>query len=216
MYEYGGSAYAIVPGNETRIVFSDAGRKSVNLLTIDSGTVQEVLESSSLRYADFDSQPLAAARDGGGLWVLAVEEDHASPEPANVKNYVVAINLETKTVKRLAAGADFYTNPRFSPDGRQVAWLQWNHPDLPWRGVQLYSAAFNAADGSVTNVKLIAGDDGDSIAEPSWGPDGKLYFGSDKSGFHQLCRYSEGAVERLSVAGLENAELGNASFLVGW
>ncbi|KXX75972.1 Dipeptidyl aminopeptidase BIII [Madurella mycetomatis] len=215
VYEYGGSAYAVVQGDEARIVFSDAGRNSVNLLAVDGGTVEEVLASSSLRYADFDSQPLAATRDGGGLWILAVEEDHARPEPANVRNYVVVINLETKTVKRLASGADFYSNPRFSPDGRQVAWLQWDHPNLPWRGVQLYSAAFNATEGSVTDVKLIAGDDGDSIAEPSWGPDGTLYFGSDKSGFRQLCRYSEGAVERLSVVGLENAELGNASFLIG-
>ncbi|GAB1314562.1 Peptidase S9 prolyl oligopeptidase active site-containing protein [Madurella fahalii] len=215
VYEYGGSDYAVVPGDGARIVFSDAGKKSVNLLDVDNGTVEEVLQSPSLRYADFDSQPLIATRHGHGSWVLAVEEDHARPEPANVKNYVVAIHLETKTVKRLAAGADFYAYPRFSPDGRQVAWLQWNHPNLPWRGVQLYSAAFNAADGSITDVKLIAGDDGDSIAEPSWGPDGKLYFGSDKSGFSQLCRYAEGKVERLSVAGLEHAELGNASFLIG-
>src|SRR5207244_8019038 len=69
--------------------------------------------------------------------LLAIREDH-SPETlarhGEAENSVVAIDLASGDVEVLAFGADFYSNPRVSPDGRRMSWLRWNHPNLPWDG----------------------------------------------------------------------------------
>ncbi|KAK3685225.1 peptidase S9 prolyl oligopeptidase active site-containing protein [Podospora appendiculata] len=215
VYEYGGLAYAVIPGDRLTILFSDARAKALKVLDVDDGTVSTVLESATLRYADFDPHPEIADVSHDHAWVLAVEEDHAKPKPVDVKNYVVAINTVTKEIRRVVEGADFYSYPRFSPDGRHIAWLQWNHPNMPFLGVKLFLAEFNSSDASVVNVKAVAGHDGNSIAEPRWSPDGQLYFGSDESGYRQLCKLDNHICEQIVLPGLENAEFGEAQWRVG-
>ncbi|KAK3328189.1 peptidase S9 prolyl oligopeptidase active site-containing protein [Cercophora scortea] len=215
VYEYGGLAYAVIPGNKLTILFSDAHAKALKVLDVDEGTVSAILESATLRYADFDAHPEIADGSHDHAWVLAVEEDHAKPKPEDVKNYVAAINTVTKEIKRVVEGADFYSYPRFSPDGRYMAWLQWSHPNLPFLGVKLFLAEFDSSDASVTNIKAVAGRDGNSIAEPRWSPDGQLYFGSDESGYRQLCKLDNGSSETIMLPGLENAEIGEAQWRVG-
>lgn len=216
VYEYGGLAYAPVPGDKLRIIFNDARGKSLNILDVDEKTIEPIVQSTSLRYADFDCHPDIGDGAVDSAWVLAIEEDHAHPKPADVKNYVVAINLATKKVKQVLEGADFYSYPRFSPDGRQVAWLQWDHPGLPFIGVKLFVGEFDKETASVSDVRHIAGEDDDSISEPRWSPDGDLYFCSDSSGFRQLTRLRDGERERILLPGLENAEFGTDSWNVGW
>ena len=38
----------------------------------------------------------------------------------------------------MAAGHDFFSSPRLSPDGRKLAYLAWDHPNMPWVGTTLY------------------------------------------------------------------------------
>jgi hypothetical protein len=143
VYEYGGLPYAIIPGGRRhqalRIVFSDSKNKSLDLLDVDTGKVMSLRKSATLRYGDFDVHPRVS--DGAETaWVLAVEEDHEKPKPDDVRNYVVAINIETGEVKRVADRADFYSYPRFSPDAKKIAWKEWDHPDLPFQGCKIYWA----------------------------------------------------------------------------
>ena len=56
----------------------------------------------------------------------------------------------------LVEGADFYSDPIVSPDGKFLAWLQWHHPNMPWDGTELWVAVFNA-DGSVGSREKVAG-----------------------------------------------------------
>jgi len=215
VYEYGGLAYTPVSGDRLRIIFNDARGQSLNVIDVDNGTVEPIVQSSSFRYADFDCHPDVGYGTEETAWVLAIEEDHTHPKPEDVRNTVVCINLATKEIKRILEGADFYSYPRFSPDGKTIAWLQWDHPALPFIGVRLFVGDFDDTTASVSNARVIAGDDDESIAEPRWSPDGDLYFCSDSTGFRQLTRFRDGARERILLPGLESAEFGTDSWTVG-
>ncbi len=87
----------------------------------------------------------------------------------------------------LVEGDDFYAAPRLSPDGGQLAWLAWNHPNMPWVGTELWVAEI-AEDGGLANRRKVAGGEDESIAQPSWSPDGVLYLISDRNGWWNLYR----------------------------
>src|SRR5665648_151941 len=42
--------------------------------------------------------------------------------------------------QKLASGADFYMQPVWSPDGTMLAWIEWDHPNMPWDGSRLVLA----------------------------------------------------------------------------
>ncbi len=88
----------------------------------------------------------------------------------------------------LVEGADFYSDPIVSPDGKFLAWLQWHHPNMPWDGTELWVAVFNA-DGSVGSREKVAGGASESIFQPEWSPDSSLYFVSDRTGWWNLYRW---------------------------
>ncbi len=95
----------------------------------------------------------------------------------------------------LVSGNDFYSNPRLSPDGTRLAWLTWNHPNMPWDGAELWVGELNAA-GTVEQRTLVAGGPSESVGQPEWAPDGTLYFYSDRTGWWNLYRQRPGgAVE---------------------
>lgn len=179
VYEYGGAPYSTVgPG---RLIFSDRNG-SVKLLTLDGDTraVADVVGGKHLRYADFDGHPT-------GPWVVAVQEDHERDTPSEVRNYVVAINYERGTVKRIVEGADFYYLPRLSPDGSAVAWLEWDNPELPFADAKLYVAEceFGESDVVLGQKVLVAGGRKQGVAEPRWGENGTLFFAREAGGYRR-------------------------------
>lgn len=228
MYEYGGGSYDVLPtgtspsggggGQQQRIVFSDTkDGNALKLLNVDTGTVTVLVSGKPhLRYADFGPHP-------DGRYVVAIEEDHSHPEPADVKNFVVAVHVETGVVTRLVAGSDFYSTPRFSPDGRRVSWRAWAHPEMPWTNSQLCWAEVWGVDSGEPRLDagtVVAGDkEGECVGESAWGPDGALYFthegqGSDWRQMWRIWPGTDAKPDKLSLEGLEEAEVGDCSMLM--
>ncbi|RYP77263.1 hypothetical protein DL769_003458 [Monosporascus sp. CRB-8-3] len=197
VYEYGGAAFDVM--SDGRLMFSNKD-DTVHVLDPDRGEVLRLVANPVLRYSNFNAHPTSA-------WVLAVEEDHEHDTPDQVKNYVVAINGDTGLVKRIASGADFYYTPQFSPDGTKVAWLEWNHPYLPFNAAKLVWCDW-LPSAEVDNVQALC--DFQGVVEPRWGPDGTLYYGREISGYRQLFRTNPGkdTPSWIRLEGLENAELG--------
>ena len=126
-----------------------------------------------LRYAD----GVMDGRRGRMIWV---REDHTTGarEPVNT---LVEIPLDLSQPQRvLQAGRDFYAAPRLSPDLGRLAWLEWDHPSMPWIGCELWVGEIGD-DGSVERKWRVAGGDDESIFQPEWSPDGALYFISDRA-----------------------------------
>ncbi len=178
VHEYGGGTFVI--DNDT-VYFCNFGDQQLYSKTPNAEPQPLTPPSTTLRYAD-------AVIDKERERTLCVQEDHSqgSNEPANT---LVSINLQDgEDIQVLVAGSDFYSSPRLSPDGSRLAWLSWNHPNLPWDGTQLWVAQIKA-DGSLDEAQLIAGAVDESIFQPEWSPDGVLYFVSDRTGWWNIYRW---------------------------
>jgi dipeptidyl aminopeptidase/acylaminoacyl peptidase len=183
VHEYGGGAYAVDGGTLWFSHFADN-----HLYQVEEGKEPVVLtREEAVRYADF-------VPDRARNRLIGVREDHLAGEAYPV-NTICAVGFDgAETI--LVDGNDFYAAPRLSPDGRQLAWLCWDHPRMPWQGTELWVADI-AADGSLVDGRLIAGGMDESICQPEWSPDGLLHFVSDRSGWWNLYRFEDGVVHPL-------------------
>jgi dipeptidyl aminopeptidase/acylaminoacyl peptidase len=138
--------------------------------------------------------------------LICVREDHTG---TTVINTLVAVEQGDEYV--LAQGNDFYSSPRLSPDGTRIAWLCWNHPNMPWDGCELWAAEFDES-GNFARPSKVAGGKNESIFQPEWSPDGFLHFVSDRSRWWNLCRWREEKIEALCPM---EAEFGGAQWVFG-
>lgn len=199
VHEYGGGALAASGGT---VYFSNYTDQ--RLWRLKPGEPpQPITAEAKLRFADFVHD---AKRDR----LIAVCEDHTANdhEPAN---RIVTINLSDGKVTSLVEGADFYSNPRISPDGRQLSWLAWNHPNMPWDGTELFVATIEG-DGSIGPKRKVAGGSDESIFQPTWSPDGTLYFVSDRTNWWNL--YAERGGKVISILPMD-AEFGTPQWVFG-
>jgi len=109
-----------------------------------------------MRYADLRLAP-------DRRWLLCVREAH---EGSAVRNELVALPTAGATPPRvLAGGHDFYAAPRPSPDGRKLAWLSWDRPQMPWDGSDLWVADLHP-NGRLGAPQHVAGGPEESIIQP--------------------------------------------------
>ena len=182
VHEYGGGAAVVADGTiyfsnweDQRIYRQDPGDRP-----------RPITPEGALRYADGGID-----RRRGRL--ICVREDHTvAGEPVNT---LVRLDLGGGGAAHvLVSGNDFYASPRISPGGSQLAWLTWNHPNMPWDGTELWVGELRA-DGSLGRTGRVAGGVDESIFQPEWSPDGVLYFVSDRTGWWNLYRWRDGRVE---------------------
>jgi len=102
----------------------------------------------------------------------------------NKNNYLALVDPETGKSTPLDRGHDFYASPTLSPDGKKLAWLTWDHPNMPWDGTKLWVAEFEA--GKLLHKTLQAGSSHESIFQPQWSPKSNLYYISDRSGWWNI------------------------------
>ena len=193
VHEYGGGAY-VVDGDVA--VFTDFADLRLHRLDLaDAGADPRPISpaDAGVRFAD-----LRIDADRGSL--LAVREDHrGAGEPVNT---IVRLDLDGPndglgTV--LVSGHDFVAAPRLSPDGTRLAWLQWDHPDMPWDSTELWVATLDD-DGALTHRARAAGGAGVAVTEPVWAPDGRLLFLSDETGWANLYAALPGSPGSVALA----------------
>ena len=185
VHEYGGGDYTVHRG---RVYFSNFSDQ--RLYVQEQGQEPKAITPDvSMRYADM-------VVDETRQRLICVREDHTRTG-AEAANSLVSLNLDSNEDEGivLASGNDFYSSPKISRDGSRLAWLTWNHPNMPWDGCELWMARLDE-QGLLSDAKKVAGGAEESIFQPEWSPDGVLYFVSDRSGWWNLYRqFSDGNVD---------------------
>jgi len=182
LHEYGGAAFTVHEGVLFFANFSDQRvyRKESQLDPVP------LTPEGDKRYADLQV-------DARRRRIVCIQEDHTRKgEPVNA---IVGIDISgTGKPQLLVSGNDFYACPRLSPEGTKVAWLTWNHPNMPWDGNELWMAEVDEA-GAFLNAQRVAGGASESIFQPEWSPEGILFLASDRSGWWNLYRFINGKCE---------------------
>ncbi|NND90537.1 MAG: S9 family peptidase [Granulosicoccus sp.] len=194
VHEYGGGAWWAQHGTLWYVDYSDQRLRVLSpgqtpvLLTADPPTAR------AWRYADM--RPTV-----DGHWLIAVAERHtetgnesASDSASDwagesVQNLLVAIATDgSQRCVDLISGSDFYSSPCLSPDGSSLAWIQWEHPNMPWDDTTLMHAGLQSSAESirVDDVRNMAGGRDESVVQPGWSPDGVLHYLSDRQDLWQL------------------------------
>src|SRR5829696_778660 len=196
VHEYGGGAYWLDGASvfftnfdDQRIYRTDATGGDARAIT------PEPPRPRSLRYAD--------GIVAGGT-IVCVRERHED----EIVNELVSLPTDGSAEPEIiASGHDFFSSPAMSPDGSQLAYLSWDHPQLPFIGTDLWVGEIGG------EPRHVAGGLSESIFQPQWSPDGVLHFVSDRSGWWNLYREYNGSVD--AVASVEG-ELGWMQWLFAW
>jgi dipeptidyl aminopeptidase/acylaminoacyl peptidase len=181
VYEYGGGACC---ATELGAAFVNETDQQIYLLPCGSGLgrefsapPQQLTTRPDCRYGDLSFVPAWQA-------LLAVEESH---EPAGVIHRLVRIGLDGSR-RVLVEGADFYAGPVANADGSQLAWIEWGKPYQPWVATRLCLREREEPR------RVLAGDANDqSLQQPRFGVDGRLWVLSDRHGWWQPMRGTDDA-----------------------
>src|SRR6266702_3097684 len=201
VHEYGGGSCVVHDGT---VYFSNYADQRVYRL--DPGTEpQPITPAEKLRYAD-------CVVDERRNRMICVHEDHTVAGREAV-NTLVSFKLDgsDQAQQVLVSGNDFYSSPRLSPDGSQLAWLTWNHPNMPWDGTELWVGKLHE-DQSISDRVRIVGGISESVVQPEWSPEGTLYFVSDRTGWWNLYRCRGRKVEPICPM---DAEFGEPQWVFG-
>ena len=218
VHGYGGGAWIVCSGVAYFSNYSDGRLYRQDGIGTAAVPLTPPAPLSPVRGRDFQRKYADGVIDQlRGRWI-GVCEDHANPRNKYPDNRLVAIAIGAPSldpVRILASGHDFYSSPRLSPDGRRLAWLAWDHPNMPWTGTTLYLAELDQVGLPVAEPTAIAGGATESIFQPEWAADGAtLYFVSDRTGWWNLYAYDLRSKSSQPLAP-RAAEFGQAQWLFG-
>ncbi|MEY9846127.1 dipeptidyl aminopeptidase/acylaminoacyl peptidase [Streptacidiphilus sp. BW17] len=99
---------------------------------------------------------------------------------------LVQIQPDGGDVRVLVTSPGFLGAPRLR--GGVLAYLEWGADRMPWDCAQLHATDYTTG-GQLGAGRVVAGGEHESVVQPAWGPDGSLYFLSDRTGWWNLYRW---------------------------
>ncbi len=186
VHEYGGGAWTGT--DDGVLVFAEFSDQ--RLYRLDPGADQPVaitpepVRPVALRYGE-----LSLARAGDAVWCIRESHD----DTGGVRRDICVVPLDGSAVAdparivSVVSGSDFLANPRLSPDGTQLAWVAWNHPQMPWDGTEVRVGGVSDT-GQVTSYRTLIGSTTESVVQPEWVGDDALYVVSDRTGWWNFYR----------------------------
>lgn len=196
VHEYGGGAWWVAGGVAWFANWADQRLYRLVPGSDPQPVTPEPASPRADRWADGVVHP-------NGRRMACVREHHpAGSTSAEVVNEIVAMGTDGSELEVLVSGPDFVSSPRWSTDGTRLAWVEWDHPSMPWDDTRL-----------VVDGEVVAGGPGESVSEPRWAPDGALWFVSDRTDWWNLYRWTtDGGVQPVVLL---DAEIGVPQWVFG-
>lgn len=224
VHEYGGRSFLPVPGAVgPALVFANFADQRLYRLDPDAASpvplTAEPSQPAAHRFADPVLSP-----DSTEVW--CVRERHspgsaAGSSAGDLDRHLVAVPLDGSAaadpdaIREIVGGSRFLANPRPSPDGTRLAWLAWDHPNMPWDGTELRVGQLTSA-GTVPDWATALGGVAESVFQPEWDGDGHLVAASDRSGWWNLYRVpAPGASGEITALHPAAAEFGAPLWQLG-
>jgi len=184
VHEYGGGAWTAT--QDGTLIFAEFSDQ--RLYRLDPGSDTPV--------------PITPAPPSPGAWryaelqlvddeVLCVRERH---DADGVHRDIAAVRVDGSAaadetaIRSLVAASHFLAYPRVSPDRRRLAWIAWEHPNMPWDGTELRVAELDEHGVVAGHWRVLAGEKDESVLQPQWDGTNHLYAISDRTGFWNLYR----------------------------
>jgi len=187
VHEYGGRAFMV--GGDVIVAIDDRDQRVWRLdgAPPDGGPLALTPEcGGAMRFADM----IVDTRRDRLIAVRESAQDGGDPVAD-----LVAIPLDGScSLRPLAADHDFFAHPSLDPVGERLAWITWDHPDMPWDATSLWCAALDD-EGAVVSVEPVAGGRGEAVLQPQWGPEGELFHLSDRDGYWNVHGSRRGIVD---------------------
>jgi dipeptidyl aminopeptidase/acylaminoacyl peptidase len=200
VHEYGGRSFLPVPagaGTAFDLVFANFADQRLYRAGAAGGDPAPLTpDGAGFRFGDPALSP-----DGREIWCVreTVRPDDGQPEPGfhtgggmKVNRAIVAVPLDGSAasdagaIRVLVTGAQFFAFPTASPDGTKLAWINWDHPRMPWDGTELRTAPVTGGAVTVAESTLVMGGPEESVLAPLWRDAETLYAISDASGWWNL------------------------------
>ncbi len=199
-HEYGGAPYLATSSAIFYVLDSD---QRIYRYDLASEKTRAITPEGAYRHTDF-------CYDHTRGRLIVVRED-CTEDAHHPVSAIIVVDLNNDEVHILEQGADFYSNPRLSPNGNQLCFLRWNHPNMPWDGTECVLAHLNL-QGDIQRSAVIAGGATESVFQPQWSPTGELFFVSDRSNWWNIYRWT--GAEAVAVCVLD-AEFATPQWVFG-
>ena len=186
VHEYGGASWTVAP--DGGLLFSEFTDQRLYRLAPGGQSPQPLTPAGEQPAGTRYAEPEVSA-DGTEVWCIR-ERHH--PDGAITRD-VCAVPLDGSAaedesrIRSVVSGSHFLTHARVSPDGTKLAWIAWEHPQMPWDGTELRVAELTA-DGVCGPWRTLIGSTTESVLQPEWADADTLYAISDRSGWWNLYR----------------------------
>lgn len=202
VHEYGGASFLVADG---QVYFSNFTDQALYKQEAKANTAPtRVSLDDGLRFADCKLDKLRNR-------IICVREDHRGDgEPINAI-VAVALGAGKTNGEKLWGNSDFVAYPRLNNAGTQLAWISWNHPNMPWDNVALWLADIDET-GQLNNTRQLNAGVDESVLQPVWAENDSLYVLTDRSGWWNLHRVTD---NKLNAVHTLDAELGGPLWGLG-
>ena len=184
VHEYGGRSWCWA---EDRLFYIQREDQQLYQVELKTGAITQLTHQPNQRFME----PLwHRASDS----IIAIWEIHHEQQ---VENRIGRFHLRTGKLETLESGADFYAGLALNPTETELAWVSWNHPELPWSSTQIYRATLGA-QGLAEKQLIAGGQSPESNAMPIYNRTGELHYISDRSGYWNLYKSTDEIDEALT------------------
>lgn len=120
--------------------------------------------------------------------------------------------------QKLVSGADFYMQPCWHPGGEWLAWIEWDHPHMPWDQTRLCLGRVQAGEGGLprlTEIETLVDEQDVALQQPQFSPDGRLLaYLCDRCAWSNLQLYDLNSKTHTELTA-DPAEIGGPAWVQG-